>query len=696
MNPTFSTDQYSSETNTRSLRVAIVACTIFLGAFLLFQVQPIMGKYILPWFGGSPGVWTTCMLVFQLLLFGGYAYAHTLSSLFGLRTQATIHASLLILAACTLPITPDVSWKPTGDESPSLSIILLLLAKVGAPYFMLSSTGPLLQSWLGQTRCIDQPYRLYSLSNFGSLLALLSFPFLVEPNLSSYQQSVLWSSSFILYAVLCGIISYLVSRSERTLDQKALPTVHEKYLTRAPFPIQAGWFVLAAIASVLLLATTNQVCMDTAVVPFLWVLPLAIYLVTFILAFEHERWYQRRPYIMLGCISFIALFAIKGLNLEVDLWVEVTAYFSGLFFSCMVCHGELYQRRPQPHELTRFYITIAAGGAFGGILVGIIAPSIFRTFLEWQIGLLSVIAIFVWTYLDESQAWKKRFSLPLRLAIVTLVVCITVATVSWSSHRPGTLKETRNFFGVLTVVETSDSKTHQPIRKLVHGRIVHGSQFLNPELCATPTTYYSRNSGVGQLLLSLKTTGRKIGVVGLGAGTLAAYGQPGDTFRFYEINPDVIDLANRYFHYLPGCPAKTETIVGDARLLLEREPDQEFDCLVLDAFSGDAIPVHLLTSEAIDTYQRHLKDRGVLAIHISNLYFDLRPIVAGLAHRAGMELIVIENKGTTDNAQDSTWAILSRDPSVIARLDPKVQSAKPQSRFVIWTDDRSNLLEVLR
>jgi hypothetical protein len=231
---------------------------------------------------------------------------------------------------------------------------------------------------------------------------------------------------------------------------------------------------------------------------------------------------------------------------------------------------------------------------------------------------------------------------------------------------------------------------------LVHGRIVHGSQFLNPELCATPTTYYSRNSGVGQLLLSLKTTGRKIGVVGLGAGTLAAYGQPGDTFRFYEINPDVIDLANRYFHYLPGCPAKTETIVGDARLLLEREPDQEFDCLVLDAFSGDAIPVHLLTSEAIDTYQRHLKDRGVLAIHISNLYFDLRPIVAGLAHRAGMELIVIENKGTTDNAQDSTWAILSRDPSVIARLDPKVQSAKPQSRFVIWTDDRSNLLEVLR
>lgn len=696
MNPQSSTDKLTSETNTRNLRIAIVASTIFLGAFLLFQVQPIMGKYILPWFGGSPGVWTTCMLVFQLLLFGGYAYAHILSSLFGLRAQATIHAGLLILAACTLPIAPDVSWKPTGDESPSLSIILLLLAKVGAPYFMLSSTGPLLQSWLGQTRCIDQPYRLYSLSNFGSLLALLSFPFLVEPNLSSYQQSVLWSSSFILYALLCGIISYLVSRSERRLDQRALPTDHEQCLTRAPFSIQAGWFVLAAIASVLLLATTNQVCMDTAVVPFLWVLPLAIYLVTFILAFEHERWYQRRAYIMLGCISFIALFAIKGLNLEVDLWVEVSAYFSGLFFSCMVCHGELYQRRPSANELTRFYITIAAGGAFGGILVGIIAPSIFRTFLEWQFGLLSVIAIFVWTYLDESQAWKERFSLPVRLAIVTSAVCITVTAVSWSSHRPGTLKETRNFFGVLTVVETSDPKTQQPIRNLVHGRIVHGSQFLNPELNTTPTTYYSRSSGVGQLLLSMNNTCRKIGVVGLGAGTLAAYGQPGDTFRFYEINPDVIDLANRYFHYLPGCPATIETIVGDARLLLEREPDQDFDCLVLDAFSGDAIPVHLLTSEAIDTYQRHLKDRGVLAIHISNLYFDLRPIVAGLAHRAGMEQIVIENKGNTDNAQDSTWAILSRDPSVIARLDPKVQSAKPQSRFVIWTDDRSNLLEVLR
>lgn len=696
MNPQSSEHQTSSESNPRSLRIAIVACTIFLGAFLLFQVQPIMGKYILPWFGGSPGVWTTCMLVFQLLLFGGYAYAHTLSSLFGLRAQATIHAALLILAACTLPIAPDVSWKPTGDESPSLSIILLLLAKVGAPYFMLSSTGPLLQSWLGQTRCIDQPYRLYSLSNFGSLLALLSFPFLVEPNLSSYQQSVLWSASFILYVLLCGIISYLVSHSERTVDQGAFSIDRPQSVTRTAFPIQAGWFVLAAIASVLLLATTNQVCMDTAVVPFLWVLPLAIYLVTFILAFEHERWYQRRAYIMLACISFIALFSLKGLHLEVDLWIEVSAYFSGLFFSCMVCHGELYQRRPQPHELTRFYITIAAGGAFGGILVGIIAPSIFRTFLEWQIGLLSVIAIFAWTYLDESKAWKERFSLPLRLSMVSTAICITVTAVSWSSHRPGTLKETRNFFGVLTVVETSDPQTQEPIRNLVHGRIVHGSQFLSPELSPTPTTYYSRNSGVGQLLLSMTNSGRKIGVVGLGAGTLAAYGQPGDTFRFYEINPDVIDLANRYFHYLPRCTAKIETIVGDARLLLERESDQDFDCLVLDAFSGDAIPVHLLTSEALETYRRHINDQGVLAIHISNLYFDLRPIVEGLAHRAGMELIVIENKGISDNAQDSTWAILSRDPAVIAKLSPKGASTKPQSKLVIWTDDRSNLLEVLR
>jgi len=696
MNPLSSTAPYSPETNSRNLRIAIVACTIFLGAFLLFQVQPIMGKYILPWFGGSPGVWTTCMLVFQLLLFGGYAYAHVLSSLFGLRAQAAIHAGLLLIAACTLPITPDVSWKPTGNESPSLSIILLLLAKVGVPYFMLSSTGPLLQSWLGQSRCIEQPYRLYSLSNFGSLLALLSFPFLVEPNLSSYQQSVLWSASFILYVLLCGVISYLVSRSERIVDQEASTTDYVQNATRTSYSIQAGWFVLAAIASVLLLATTNQVCMDTAVVPFLWVLPLAIYLVTFILAFEHERWYQRRPYIMLGCISFIALYAMKGFNLEVDLWIEVAAYFSGLFFSCMVCHGELYQRRPSAKELTRFYITIAAGGAFGGILVGIIAPNIFRTFLEWQIGLLSVIAVFFWTYLDKSKAWKERFSLPYRLAIVSSVICITLAAVVWSSHRPGTLKETRNFFGVLSVVETSDPKTQQPIRNLVHGRIVHGSQFLNQDLCMVPTTYYSRNSGVGQLLQSMNQSSRKIGVVGLGAGTLAAYGQPGDTFRFYEINPDVIELANHYFRYLPESPAKIETIVGDARLLLEREIDQKFDCLVLDAFSGDAIPVHLLTSEAIDTYQRHLTDQGVLAIHISNLYFDLRPIVTGLAHRAGMELKVIETEGETDNAQDSTWAILSRDPSAIAKLGPKERDAKTGSRFVVWTDDRSNLLEVLR
>ncbi|MBM3964873.1 MAG: hypothetical protein FJ308_07355 [Planctomycetes bacterium] len=698
MNPQSSTNQIASRSDIHSLRIAIVACTIFLGAFLLFQVQPIMGKYILPWFGGSPGVWTTCMLVFQLLLFGGYAYAHILSSLFGLRAQASIHAVLLMAAACTLPIAPDTSWKPTGDESPSLSIILLLLAKVGAPYFMLSSTGPLLQSWLGQSRCIEQPYRLYSLSNLGSLLALLSFPFLVEPNLSSYKQSFLWSASFILYAILCGATSCLVSRSERRVADGVSAKAAPHSNSRTLLPIQAGWFVLAAIASVLLLATTNQVCMDTAVVPFLWVLPLAIYLVTFILAFEHERWYQRRPYIMLACISFIALFAMKGLHFEVELWIEVAAYFSGLFFSCMVCHGELYQRRPAHHELTRFYITIAAGGAFGGILVGIIAPNLFHTFLEWQIGLLSVVAVFAWTYLDESQSWKSRFTLPMRLAMVTSAIFVTAITVSWSSHRPGTLQETRNFFGILSVVETTDPQTHEPIRNLVHGRIVHGSQFLKSELNTTPTTYYSHNSGVGRLLLSMTTTGRKIGVVGLGAGTIATYGRPGDKFRFYEINPDVIDLANRYFQYLPRCTAQVDTLVGDARLLLEREPDQDFDCLVLDAFSGDAIPVHLLTSEAIDTYRRHLNDRGALAIHISNLYFDLRPIVAGLAHRAGMELVVIENKGMTDNEQDSTWAILTRDPTVTDTLSPiaKKQNPKNQSRLVVWTDDCSNLMEVLR
>ncbi|MBU6239544.1 MAG: fused MFS/spermidine synthase [Planctomycetes bacterium] len=677
-----------------------MACTIFLGAFLLFQVQPIMGKYVLPWFGGSPGVWTTCMLVFQVLLFGGYAYAHLLSSFFHLRAQTAIHACLLILAACTLPITPDVSWKPTGSESPSLAIILLLVAKVGFPYFMLSSTGPLLQSWLGQTRCVEQPYRLYSLSNLGSLLALLSFPFIVEPNLSSYHQSLVWSACFVFYVILCSVICFLIALSRRLRAENSAVATKFNAHSHAPMSVQAGWFAFATIASVLLLATTNQVCLDTAVIPFLWILPLAIYLLTFIITFEHEGWYLRRPYIMLASVCFIALSVIKGFHLEVDLRIEIAAYFSSLFFSCMVCHGELYRSRPDTNELTRFYITIAAGGAFGGILVGIIAPMLFRTFLEWQIGLLCVIAVFVCTYLNEMN-WQERFSRPFRVAAVSVVACIAVVAVSFSSQQPGTLARTRNFFGVLSVLEASDEKTREPVRNLVHGTIVHGSQFLDPNLRRVPTTYYSRTSGIGQLLQSMDQEHRKIGVVGLGAGTLATYGREGDTIRFYEINPDVIDLASRYFDFLTTSDAKIETVVGDARLVMDRERDQDFDCLVLDAFSGDAIPVHLLTSEAMLIYRRHLKKHGVLAIHISNLYFDLRPIVEGLANHAGMKVKIIANNRCDDNSKASTWAILSRDNAALAEIDSPsdmapVELIPKRSKLVIWTDERSNLLEVLR
>jgi hypothetical protein len=681
----------------------LFAVTIFVSAFLLFQVQPIMAKFILPWFGGSPGVWTTCMLVFQVLLFGGYAYAHTLRRFLTLGNQILFHGCLLILALGTLPITPTSDWKPMGNESPTRMIMLLLLCKIGAPYFLLSSTGPLLQSWLGQSNACDRPYRLYSLSNLGSLLALLSFPFVIEPTWTSTQQSTFWSVGFMGFVASCALCGCVLYRSQSkpiaqdTATGNAISPSQGKQ--RSDISTAGLWFSLSMLPSVLLLATTNQICMDAGVIPFLWVIPLSIYLLSFILTFDSDRWYSRRPCIMVAMVAFLNLYLLKYFDAKVPLGVELALYFAGLLCSCMVCHGELVRLRPQVDRLTTFYMTMSAGGACGGIFVALIAPVIFDGYFEWQLGLFATIMVFLATYLQSNRFWTHGVSLSTKWGLGVATLAVTLCwLVFWKPVSNHQLIAKRNFYGVLSVAEEHDEQSGQSVRNLIHGRIVHGSQFQDPKLLHTPTTYYTKSSGVGLALANHKRhVHRHIGLVGLGAGTLATYGNAGDRFRFYEINPHVIEMANEYFSFLSGSRAEIKTILGDARLTLERESPQEFDVLVLDAFSGDAIPIHLLTREAMAIYVRHLQRDGVLAIHISNLYFDLESIVAGLAEHDRFDTSVVQVESETNLGElTSTWVLLSKDRETLQNAIGLDSAIVPAGRPVLWTDDKSNLLEALK
>lgn len=693
------------EKSSNRFTVLLFATAIFVSAFLLFQVQPIMGKFILPWFGGSPGVWTTCMLVFQVLLFGGYAYAHLLSRFLTLPRQVLLHCSLLAIAILSLPITPTPDWKPIGTESPTWMIMLLLVAKIGAPYFLLSSTGPLLQSWLGQSNVLAAPYRLYSLSNVGSMLALLSFPFVIEPALSSTQQSIAWSFGFGAFVVICAVSGWVLTRTPSAVATSIDSNADSNDATSPTQPNATddsqylAWFTLSCLASVMLLATTNQVCLDTGVIPFLWVVPLAIYLLSFILTFDSDRWYRRRPLIMLSTISFLALYLFKLFETKVPLPVELLLYFTGLFAACMVCHGELVSLKPHPKKLTSFYMTMSAGGASGGIFVGLIAPQIFQSYIEWQLSLLGCILLFLNVYLQSNNYWRTKLPMWKKatgFATIAIVAVIWVSISNSVANRQLVAK--RNFYGVLSVNDSQDEKTGEPMRNLVHGRIVHGSQLQRPESTHTPTTYYSESSGVG-LTLRNHHNGqqRNVGIVGLGAGTLAVYGAPNDNFRFYEINPHVIEFAQEYFTFLKDSKANIQLVLGDARLTLEREPPQNFDVLVLDAFSGDAIPVHLLTREAMEIYKKHLKPDGILAIHISNLYFDLDPIISGLAAGESLRTCVVSGAtDTTTAAYSSTWVLLANDDKELQVAIGQENKVNPAGKPVFWTDDRSNLFEALR
>lgn len=765
---------HTTSTGVKAGRFGRYAVTLFFSAFLLFQVQPLIGKFILPWFGGGPGVWTTCLLFFQAVLLGGYAYAHWIATRLTVRWQIMVHLGLAAVALVTLPILPNEAWRPTGGDAPIARILCLLTATIGAPYLVLSATGPLVQHWFGRSEPGVSPYRLYALSNAGSLLALVSYPFLFEPWLGRTTQAWAWSAGWVGYA---GLLAWCARRVWMRAGARSDAVAGEEEAVAgdetAPTWGQRGlWMGLAATASIWLLATSSKLTMDVAPMPFLWVLPLGLYLLSFILCFDHPRWY--RPGVMTAAAVFGigVLCELLGAASGLGLPLTVGLYGLTLFLVAMVCHGELYRLRPGTSHLTAFYLWVSAGGAMGGLLVAVAAPLLLDRYAELQVGMwafvylvaivaakrksvelatapaLGVVLLLVGVpalrvedaagFYDFWQGWQGEFVMlwhshwkiigatavvmvsagwnrgrgwgrewTTRLGLLPLILSLGFSAYlveQVTRQDRSALEKTRNFYGTLNVFEFNEHEPRTHYHLLRHGGTTHGLQMRMVPQSSWPTTYYGELSGVGRAMTA-KASVRElhVGVVGLGVGTMAAYMRLGDQLRFYEIDEKVETLARRHFTFLENTKAEVAMVLGDARLMLEAElargEPQGFDVLVLDAFSSDSIPTHLLTREALEVYEAHLAEDGIIAVHISNRYLDLRPVVENLAWEAGLAVATIFDEPEEWWNYRTTWMLLARNREML-RHEAISEMTEPAEMFEpkvgVWTDDFSSLWPIGR
>jgi hypothetical protein len=713
--------------------VILFAATIGLSAFLLFLVQPVIAKQILPWFGGSAAVWTTCMVFFQVTLLAGYFYSDWVIRNLKARQQAWLHGALLLVSLLVLPITPSEALKPVDGDNPIGRILTLLAVTIGLPYLMLSTTGPLVQAWFARrfagTPTLGSVWRLYALSNIASMLALVLYPPLIEPAASTRGQSLGWSLGYAVFVLLTIASAVLATRPGVAAAAAAPPaggdTVPDALQAAAGASAPADvampetapglsrqllWLSLSAGGSLLLLAVTSHITQNVASVPFLWVLPLAIYLISFILTFDGRGWYWQRFYqvlagvmaaLMLGGLTYrpnhgwtpedgIGQLLEKGI-LPIDEAVPLYAY--GLFVLCMFLHGELVQRKPAPAHLTRFYLMVSLGGAIGGLLVGVVAPLALNWYWELPVALLAVGAL------------ALAFS-PARLKAVLLIALIGGGFYGWryvESVHENVIEISRNFYGTLRVKTTAPEGDPAAVWRMMHGVITHGEQYRADQHRRTPTSYYGPSSGVAQAIFTLREMNgnrpQRVGLIGMGVGTLAAYGREGDLYRFYELNPAVLDLAQRRFTYLADTAATLETPLGDARLVLEREAPQRYDVLAVDAFSSDSIPVHLITREAMQVYRRHLAEGGVVAFHISNRYLNLQPVVQQIARDAGLKpWLIIDDPEATSPLYKSDWVLVTANEALLFLLKDRGKGIPLESDIQIrpWTDDYNNLFDVLK
>jgi SAM-dependent methyltransferase len=692
------------------------AATIFVSAFLLFLVQPVIAREILPWFGGTAAVWTLCMVFFQCVLLAGYAYADRLSRL-PMRRQVLVHGVLVLLACASLPIIPNAAWKPMDGADPTWRILALLVTTLGLPYLVVSSTGPLLQSWFAKLHheqlVPSRVYRLFALSNLASLLALVSYPFLIEPAATLRQQAWAWSAGFIAFSAL------LLATAWRTLKAPASPEnastphgVAQDEPTIIRWHDRLLWVALAALATVLLLSVTTHITQDVASVPFLWLLPLVLYLLSFILCFDSHFWYRRWLFWpLLAALVPAMAWALSAERGVMPISKAIPLFSGGLFVVCMFCHGELARARPAPRLLTQYYLMISIGGALGGMFVGVMAPRVFNA--NWELPGCLALAGVLWAWVNlrspSHLAAFKRHALWLTALASVCALAVSAATLVFATRYAAFLHEDtvlmqRDFYGVLRVKQTGDEGSETAERRLLNGVIMHGEQYLGDYLKRRPTSYYGPGSGAGIAISLVNSHPQRIGVIGLGAGTVAAYGTPGATVRYYEINPHVVDMAREQFSYLRDSAAKVEIALGDARLSLERElaheGSQKFDVLIVDAFSSDAIPVHLITREALALYRQHMQPNGVIAFHVTNRYLNLPPVVKQLADDAGMHAVLIADDpspdrywlGSTDYVLVTANAAFM-DETWIAKRGTSIEVPTGQR---LWTDDYNNLFSALK
>jgi spermidine synthase len=690
------------------------AAVIFISAFLIFLVQPLIAKQILPWFGGSAAVWATCLLFFQTALLAGYAYAHALTQWLSLRRQVLVHTALLLLACVTMPILVDAYWRPTGQEEPISRILLLLAATIGLPYFLLATTTPLVGAWYARRYRAAAPYRLFALSNFASLLALLGFPFLIEPTLGTRETALGWSMLFVGFALLCATLAW---RTLRAVFLEAAPEADSPPQRESgagsgggasqpaatavgqASPVMAGgwpaWVGFSAVGSALLLGVSSHLTQNISSAPLLWVVPLALYLVTFIVSFDHPRWYHRGVFLPLGALA-LPLMAWLADSLELALVTPV--YAAGLFVLCMVCHGELYRLKPEPARLTQFYLALSVGGAFGSLLMAVAAPLLLDGHYEFY-GALAVAAAL-------GLALRVGDGLPGRMAYraAALAVLMGVGALSWLSidaYARDVRFMARDFYGV---VRTRDSDTGgEAFRTMYHGGIAHGGQLLRPELQMTASSYFGPTSGYGRVFASLPDGPRRVGIIGLGAGALAAYARPGDHWVFYEISPAVVQAAREEFSFLHQMPGTHEIVLGDGRLALDREAPRLYDVIAMDAFAGDSIPSHLITREAMAIYVKHLKPDGVIVFQATNRFVDPMPVIRRLADAVGMQAMLVSDSPVYDTGAQY-WLSLT-DQVVVTRnrallgaqpLQEAAQAIAPRPDLPLFTDDYVNLLKILR
>lgn len=724
--------------------MSLYAATIALSAFLLFLIQPIIARQILPWFGGSAAVWTTCLVFFQLLLLFGYAYSDWIIRRLPRKRQARLHTILLVTSLAWLPIAVPEALKPVDASLPAGRILMMLATTIGLPYLMLATTGPLIQAWFARRYQGARVYRLYALSNIASMAALIAYPPLIEPNASGHAQTIGWSIGYALFVGLAIAAAWsgrregldapgpaslpttsLSASSQPTPPLVTAPSAHTSLATSpvtaastatpltgpspTPTPAVAAepsaadlrlWLVLSALGSVMLLAITTHITQNIASIPFLWVLPLAIYLLTFILCFDGTGWYWRRTYSLLAALfTFLLLaglsFRLAGDTVErgiLNLEFAVPLYATGLFVCCMYLHGELVARKPAPEHLTTFYLMVSLGGAIGGLLIGVVAPVLASWYWELPIALVVIASLIALL----SRDWTLR-----AIGLLAAFGCAALLFDYVRHIRGDAVVLSRNFYGTLRVNETTGADGQPLRRSLLHGVILHGDQYFDGDARRQPTTYYGRQSGIGRTLETLHRSDvpLRVAMVGAGTGTLTTYGRPDDVFRLYELNPAVFALADRWFTYLQDSPAHIERVTGDARLMMEREADQRFDVLAIDAFSSDAIPIHLITREALALYRRHLSARGTVLFHVSNRYLDLTGIVARLAADAGMTAVQFSDSPTDDaRTYHTDWIAVTGNAEVSQRLveaGGKVMGAAAAAAAPLWTDDHHNLFEVL-